>query len=621
MSNKTTGGRIVAEMLHQEGVEAIFGIIDGTYLQLFASCVDLGMRMVTPRHESIAMHMAGAYARLSGRLGVCLASNGPGVAKVLPGVAVENGEGNRVLLLTSCRRPQIMYPDRGGAYQCFDQVGVIGAMCKWSETVKSADRLPELVRAALRQCFTGRPGVVHLDVPENIFNGKLDEVPLEPPHRYRRLTPIQPAAEQVEQAAAMLVEASLPVIHAGSGVLHSQAFEELRELAELLHAPVTTSWGARGLLDETHELAIPMVHIEAVNAARNRADLILCLGSDLGETDWWGKRPYWRAPDEQRFVQVDADELQLGRNHPADLPILGDVKAFLAALLEQLRERREAIDLAARRQSVSELCQMRDEHRAQLAKALEDRGSPMLTAHVPTACRELADDDAVFVFDGGNTSVWGSFYTQLRRPNTAVGTHHHFGHLGAGVGQALGAAVARPRSQVFCIIGDGAMGFHPQEIETAVRNDLRVVYLICCDKQWGMVKLTQSLGLSPVKTVLKKLLGPEGEPMELPWKKAADLAAAAQDVIGPLKDAAARSLGAARTINADLGEIRWDDVARAMGAHGERVSHPDELGPAIERSLGAGRAAVVHVDVDAEKHLWAPGLKYFKAMHQEPAGK
>src|SRR4030042_3802350 len=128
-------------MLKEEGVDRIFGIIDGTYLQLLANCRELGMRLITPRHESIAAHMAGAYARLTGKLGVCIASNGPGVANVLPGVAVENAEGNRVLLITSSRRTGITYPDRGGAYQCFDQVRVTEAMSKWSVGVPSAGRL------------------------------------------------------------------------------------------------------------------------------------------------------------------------------------------------------------------------------------------------------------------------------------------------------------------------------------------------------------------------------------------------------------------------------------------------------------------------------------------------
>lgn len=154
---ETTGGAILAAMLKHEGVEKFFGIVDGTYLQLFAQCVERGIEMISPRHEAVAAHMAGAYARLTGRLGVCIASNGPGVANMLPGVAVENGEGNRVLLLTSSRRTGISYPDRGGAYQCFDHVAVIRGMSKWSETVHEFARIPELMRQALRACFTGGP--------------------------------------------------------------------------------------------------------------------------------------------------------------------------------------------------------------------------------------------------------------------------------------------------------------------------------------------------------------------------------------------------------------------------------------------------------------------------------
>ena len=247
-----TGGEIIAGMLKEEGVGRIFGIIDGTYLQLLTNCRKLGMRLITPRHESIAAHMAGAYARLTGKLGVCIASNGPGVANVLSGVAVENAEGNRVLLITSSRRPGISYPDRGGAYQYFDQVGVISAMSKWSCSVRSADRIPELLRQAFRKSYEGRPGVVHLDVPENLINGECKPVTLLKPSQYRRVEPIQPPRGQVEKAAEMLIEAKLPLIHAGSGIIHAAAYDELAQLAELLHAPVTTSCSAWGVLDLRH---------------------------------------------------------------------------------------------------------------------------------------------------------------------------------------------------------------------------------------------------------------------------------------------------------------------------------------------------------------------------------
>ena len=327
-----------------------------------------------------------------------------------------------------------------------------------------------------------------------------------------------------------------------------------------------------------------MVHVKACNEVRNGADVVLCLGSRLGETDWWGKAPYWRLPRDQKMIQVDCDEDVLGNNKPVAVAILADVKLFLRALRKCLEGLEGDFSLAARRRIVAQLINHRDKDRAKLDEKLSDRSSPMITAHVGKVCREIFEDDAVVVFDGGNTAVWGNFYYQVRRPNTQLSTHH-FGMLGAGAGQALGAAVARPDKQVFCIIGDGAFGFHPQEIETAVRNNLKVIFLVCCDKQWGMLKINQQFSLKPVMTMIKKDLGPE------------------------------------ETINTDLGEIAFDELARSMGAHGERVADPDKLQPAIERSLAADTCAVIHVDVDPVKHMWAPGLLHFKDMHQEPAGK
>jgi acetolactate synthase-1/2/3 large subunit len=163
----------------------------------------------------------------------------------------------------------------------------------------------------------------------------------------------------------------------------------------------------------------------------------------------------------------------------------------------------------------------------------------------------------------------------------------HFGHLGAGVGQALGAAVARPGRQVCCIIGDGAMAFHMQELETAVRCGLAPVFVVCCDRQWGMVKINQMIALQQSRSMFHTALGPDGS----------------------------------RTINTDLGEIEWDRVAIAMGAYGDRISDPGELDSALRRALASGRCAVIHADVEPTAHLFAPGLQHFKDMHQEPAGE
>ena len=583
VEQKILGGELVSRMLAAEGVEKVFGIIDGSYFGFYSTLGKCGIDIITPRHETCAAHMAGAYARLTGKLGVCMASNGPGVANILPGVAVEQAEGNRVLLITSSRRVGITYPDRGGTYQYFPHVDVTRPMSKWSCAVPSVERLAEIMRRALRLSFEGRPGLVHVDIPESILNTKVELQAdwLRPPAHYRNTEALQPSAERVKEAARMLAKAARPLLQVGSGVVHAGATAEVHELAELLEAAVTTSWGARAAVDERRLQVVPMIYIDAVNEARNRADLALVLGSRLGETDWWGKAPYWATPGQQKLIQVDLDAEVIGNNRPVDLAVHADVKPFLRLLIDELRATRPQMDLAGRRAwlgGLRESCQTR---RRQLDGQLASTGLPMASAHVPRVCQEAFGDDAVVVNDGGNTAIWGQFFHEVRTPNTMLGTPK-MGMLGAGVAQALGAQVARPDKRVYCIIGDGAMGFHPQEIETAVRNHLPVVYLVVCDKQWGMVKMNQQFALKPLKTLVMKSLGP-GE-----------------------------------TINADLGEIRFDELARSMGAHGERVADPAGLREAIARSLASGRCAVIHVDVDPVKHMWAPNLKTFKDMHQEP---
>lgn len=590
MATKGPGGELVARMLAAEGVDTVFGIIDGTYYGLYSSFPTVGIELFSPRHETSAAHMAGAYARMTGRLGVCMASNGPGVANVLPGVAVENGEGNRVLLLTSSRRTGIGSPDRGGTFQYFDQVGVTRAMTKWSGHVPSRDRIPEMLRRALRISWRGRPGVVHLDVPEDVLNGAgpIDEATIRAPHRYRRDRRIAPDPTLVDRAAELLAGAQQPLLHAGYGVYHSGAEEELARLAEVLAAPVTTSWAGRGALPETSPHAIPMTAVDLVDRVRNDADVVLTVGSRLGETDWWGKAPNWAPPDQQRHVQVDVDEENLGLNKPVDLAVLGDARLTLRALADAVAQRPQTGLLAGRRQRLDTYAEARRENRAKLDKPLANRDEPIHPAHVPTIAQAVLPEDTVWVFDGGNTTVWANFHHEARVPRSVISTFK-FGMLGAGVSQALGARVAAPDRTVCCIIGDGAFGMHPQEVETAVRHDLPVIYLVLVDRAWGMVKMSQQIASKPVKTVAKKVLRNQ-------------------------------SLAEDEIIYADFSEIRFDDLARSMGAHGERVSHPDQLGPALHRCVDSGLPSVVHVDVDGVAHLWAPALRTFKKMHEEPAG-
>ena len=472
------GGEVVAAMLAKEGVEKVFGIVDGTYLGLYASFEKYGIELISPRHETCAAHMAGAYARLTGKLGVCMASNGPGVANILPGVAVENGEGNRVLLITSCRRQGIAYPDRGGTFQYFDQVAVTRPMTKWSGAVPTFERIPEMMRRAFRISYRGRPGVVHVDIPENVFNGSFTtaETFASEPSTYRNVSPVAPSGADVARVAELLLAAERPLLHAGSGVVHARAFEELLKVAELLRASVSTSWSARGAIPEPHPLALPTNTMDAVQEARATADWVLVLGSRLGETDFWGKAPYWGKRSEQRFIQVDNDEEVLGLNRPAELCVLADCRQFLAALGDELSKRGLSAERAKIRDArVAELGKLRTKATGDLSAALENRSAPMPPAHVPHTLRKLLEDDAIVVVDGGNTAVWAQFFHEVRVPNTFLGTFK-LGMLGAGVAQTLGAQIAAPKRRVVCVIGEGAMCFHAPESETAVRRTVPVTF-------------------------------------------------------------------------------------------------------------------------------------------------
>jgi len=576
-----TGGELVARMLRAEGVEVVFGIVDGSYFGLCEGLRRQGIRLVSPRHETTAAHMAGAYARLTARLGVCIASNGPGAANLLPGIAVENGEGNRVLALTSWRRSPIVGPDRGGTYQYFDQLSVMRPMTKWSGAARSFDRIPETLRRAFRIAYEGRPGAVHVTLPEDLLNGSFEVEPApQEPARYRRTEPLAPGAGQLRRSAELLAAARQPLLQVGSGVLHAGAAAALEELARLLRAPITTSWGGRPAVDERLPNKIPMLP-PLIDEVRREADVVLALGTRFGETDWWGKPPYWGLPEEQRVVQVDCDEEILGQNRPVELAVLADLRVYLELLLAELKGR-DVAGLEARQARLDEWARRVGELRAFLrAIPGPEDASPMHSAHVPLVCRELFDDDAILVIDGGNTAVWTNLYHEHRTPGALLSTFK-FGMLGAGPGQALGAKIAFPERQVYCILGDGAMGFHPQEVETAVRNRLPVVFFVLCDRQWGMVKMSQSMALDAETMLAHKTLPP------------------------------------GRTLNTDFEEIRFDELARAMGAHGERVASARELRAAVARCLASGLPAVVHVDVDPVAHLWVPGLDVFKKMHLEP---
>jgi len=396
-------------------------------------------------------------------------------------------------------------------------------------------------------------------IPEDIISAKGEEtsVAIWPPESYRVMegAPGDPAL--IQKAAEMLVEAELVNIHCGNGAERAGAGDEVRQLAEHLGCPVTHTIRAMGIIPATHELCFHPTCLSRI-AANGQADLVLAVGTRLGELNMWGRPPMFGEPDKQRLIQIDTEPTDIGLNRPVDLPLVGDARKILAQLLTAVKK------LTAKREThakVAELRLIQDEWQKELDAAVADQARrPMLTGQILTACNAFFDEDAIFVMDGGNTTLWDIHYHVPRRQRSVVYSMN-YGHLGTGLPYAIGAKLACPDRQVYCVTGDSAFGFNIQELETAVRNALPVMIIVAVDGAYGMEKSAQ-----------KRQFGREAA-----W------------------------------FGHDHAPVRYDQVGMAMGCHGEYVETAEQLQAALERAVGSGKPAVIHAVVDPEANVDPPG--------------
>ena len=435
---------------------------------------------------------------------------------------------------------------------------------KWNTQVNQWKRIPDAVRHAFRAAVTDRPGPVHIEFPEDLLSqkGDLDSVALWAVDSDAAMrSGADPA--QVRRAAELLVKAEFPLIHAGGGAQRSGAGEQVRALAEHLGCPVTTGAGSRGLVTDGHPLVFQPVSTAAV-MAKNTADVVLAVGTRFGELDFWGKPPVWGDARRQTIVQVDADPRSVGLNRPAEVGLVGDAATVVGQILEAVREltpaRPENPKLAA-------VHAADDQWREGIDARLADQSHrPMVPGQIFTVTNDFFPADSIAVLDGGNTCVWAAHHLKVRSPRGMLWTSNA-GHLGTGLPFAIGAKIAAPERPVFCVSGDSAFRFNMQELETAVRHKLDITVIIAVDGAWGMEKSAQ-----------RRVWGREAD-----W------------------------------FGSEHSPVRFDEVARAMGCHGEYAETAGELREALERSAGIGKPVVIHAAVDPVENENPPGLALWAA--------
>ncbi|GAA5128691.1 thiamine pyrophosphate-binding protein [Pseudonocardia adelaidensis] len=441
------GGAAVVETLAAHGVDTVFGIPGTHNLELYRHLAPCGIRAVTPRHEQGAGYAAEGYARVGGRPGVVLTTSGPGLTNAMTAAAAAYAESQPVLVLSPGVPTGAEGADLGLLHETKDASGAMGRLVRWSRRVASPEEAADAVTEAFAAFRGTRPRPVHLEIPLDVLEQPWGGSPW-----VGAVTPVPaPDAADVRRAATLLAGARRPLVIAGGGAVDAAA--EVRGLAEALRAPVATTVNGKGVLDESHPLAVgAAVRLRALQKAAADSDALLVVGSELGDADLWEGRIGAEA-----VIRCDIDRGQLHKNCRADVALLGDAAATLRALLAALPERVQApVDVDGLR----EACR---------AEARAGAGG---YERINAAVRAGLPADAVLAGDSSQVTYLGSVhFFDVPAPRRFCYTPG-YATLGYGLPAAIGASLARPGHPAAVLLGDGAFLFSVQELATAV--DLRL---------------------------------------------------------------------------------------------------------------------------------------------------
>jgi acetolactate synthase-1/2/3 large subunit len=564
-----TGGELLLRCLVGEGVKFIFGLPSPEVDPLLAQLEQYNVRLVPVRHEAAAVHMAEGLYKTTGQVAAVLGNPGPGSANLLAGVITARHEGVPLVAITAQHRLGIVYPSPPSTFQGQDQLDAYGPSVKWGGPVLSWDRIPEVARLAFREMWSGRPGPVQLEVPAPVLYEEGDEagVRVLSPQAYRPAPP-QLSESQLEQVADLLAAAERPAVIAGSGVDRAGANAALLELVDLLGCPVIPTMAGRAVVPRDHAHCVYGLGAGG-DLVKREADVVLVVGSRLGNLDLPYDK-YWGDPARQKIVQIDVDPRNLGVTRPLALGLVADAGNALEGLVRVLGKR------GVRRRQTWDLERCRDADRAwwqEQQKVVDGWSGPGLhPAHAMQAVGRVFGRDAVFVTDGGNTSLWAHWFLPPTRPRSYLNILE-LGMLGTGIPSALGAKLGDPERDVVCVTGDGAAGFHFMEMQSAAREGLRITAVVFAEGSWTMEEPNERL-----------LYG--------------------------------------RTFGTDMGAVRWDVVGEGLGCEGIYVDRPKDLEPALERARAAQGPVVVCIRTDRDANLGIPGdlLLRFLEVYQGPLG-
>jgi acetolactate synthase I/II/III large subunit len=474
-----TGSQVLVEALLEEGVEIMFGYPGGVLLPLMDELYKQDkIKFVLTRHEQGAAHMADGYARASGKVGVCMATSGPGATNLTTGIATANLDSVPMIAITGQVRTNLIGND---AFQEVDTTGIMRPISKHTYLVKDVEDLARITKEAFHIARSGRPGPVVIDLPVDVTVGELAGEPDKQMHLPGYHPDLEADKDAMLAGAQAINEAKRPVFYIGGGIVSSGASDEVRAFAEAANLPVVSTLMGLGCMPADHPLAIGMPGMHGVataNYALTDSDLIFCVGARFDDRVT-GKLDTF-APN-AKIVHVDLDPTSISKNVRANIGIMGDAARVLRDMAQHVRnEPREAwMKQIAEWKKIAPL-------------AYDDSGSDIMPQAVLQMVNKLATEDAIIATEVGQHQMWTAQYYKFNRPRSLI-TSGGLGTMGYGLPAALGAQAAYPDRLVVDIAGDGSIQMNMQELTTAVNYGLPVKVIVLNNGYLGMVRQWQDL--------------------------------------------------------------------------------------------------------------------------------
>ncbi|MGI0002379.1 MAG: biosynthetic-type acetolactate synthase large subunit [Nitrososphaeraceae archaeon] len=548
------GAEALIKALEKEGVDVVFGLPGGANLPIYDALVDANLRHILVRHEQSAAHMADGYARIKRKAGVCFATSGPGATNLITGIATAYADSSPMIAVTGQVPLAMIGKD---AFQETDIIGVANPCTKYAFQPRAAAEIPETVKKAFYISESGRPGPVLIDIPKDVQQAR-EKVAFPNLIKVRGYNPIVDAdLSQLERAVQAMMKAEKPIIMAGGGVILSGAFSELQALAELLMAPVVTTFKGKGSFPENHALAMGPIgmhgHAEA-NKIIIEADCIIAVGArfsdrSVGRFDEFGKG--------MTIIHLDVDPAEIGKNKAADIAVVGDVKSSLRTAVKMLTKYKivkRAIDdpwLKRRKELID-----------YYADSIKDYPRELTAKKALKKLRELLPHNAIVTTEVGQCQMWASLHFDVIAPGTFFSSTG-LGTMGFGFPASIGAKAAKPRSIVVDIAGDGSFNMTENSLAVSVLDKLPVIVFLMNNYMLGMVAQWQ-------RTFYKR-----------------------------------RYSGVQQQNCPDYAKI-----AEAYGAQGIRAQTMEELDQALKKAMNTDVASVIDISIDPEEDVYpfvAPG--------------